>query len=699
MKLNVYRRLCWLTLIVVATQLSGCGGERAYREGNQQLQNGNIEEGLAKLEAATKAEPNNLEYRTSLHRQREVQIFYLLGQADRLVTAGNYNDAEATYQRVLKIEPANQRAADGLAHIKYIKIQNAAIAKAKTLFEAGKIDAAQGLLQPILNEDPNQPDAKALQQKIRDKQTQASLTAPTIKSSIKKPITLEFRDANMRSIFEVISRAANINFIFDKDVSPNLKSTLYVKNTTIEEAINLLLVTNQLEKRVLNENTILIYPNTPAKLKDYQELMLKTFYLANADVKQTMNMIKTMLKTRDIFIDEKLNMLMMRDTPEVIRLAEKMIDAQDMAEPEVILDVEVLEVQRTKLSELGIQYPNQFTVLNPSTLPSTTTSSASGTLVVNTTSTNAPLTLANLTGLNSASIGISNPALNLRKENGDTSLLANPRIRVRNHEKAKIHIGEKVPVITTTSTINVGLSQNVSYLDIGLKLDVEPNIYLDNEVGIKIGLEVSNIVREIQGTNGSLTYQVGTRNAATVLRLKDGETQALAGLINDEDRANANKIPGLGEIPLLGRLFSTHHDEKSKTEIILLITPHIVRNLVKPDAGIIEFASGTDTTIGAPTLNLAPASPAPTGNPQSNAPIQPAIVPLSTQAAPPPAFKPLSAPNNIAPAAANPLRPTQPVPGKAESNQPDTSNQTTTNTSDTVTQPSVPYPPATIVSP
>ena len=233
-------------------------------------------------------------------------------------------------------------------------------------------------------------------------------------------------------------------------------------------------------------------------------------------------------------------------------------------------------------------------------------------------------------------IGISNPALNLRKEDSDTNLLANPRIRVRNREKAKIHIGEKVPVITTTSTANVGIAESVSYLDVGLKLDVEPNIYLENEVAIKVGLEVSNIVREIKSSSGTLTYQVGTRNASTSLRLKDGETQALAGLISDEDRSSANKIPGLGEIPLLGRLFSSHRDERSKTEIILLITPHIVRNLVRPGSDILEFTSGTDTTTGAAPLTLKsqPAASAPKAAIPPAGTAAPAIAQPQPQAAP-----------------------------------------------------------------
>ena len=327
--------------------------------------------------------------------------------------------------------------------------------------------------------------------------------------------------------------------------------------------------------------------------------MVHAFYLGNADVKQTLNMIKTLVKTRDVFIDEKLNLLVMRDTPEAIRLAEKLIATQDRAEPEVMLEVEVLEVKRSRLMDLGIQYPNTFTALNIAT--QTTQTFQGGTAVVSApTQTQNILTVDTLKSLGAGNIAVSpNPQLNLKKEDGDVQILANPRIRVMNKQKAKIHIGDKVPVITTTSTANVGVSESVSYLDVGLKLDVEPTVYLDNDVGIKVGLEVSNIVREIRSANGTLTYQIGTRNADTVLRLKDGETQILAGLISDEDRRSASKIPGLGDLPMLGRLFSTHHNEANKTEIILLITPHIVRNLTRLDARMSEFPAGTETELAA----------------------------------------------------------------------------------------------------
>jgi general secretion pathway protein D len=183
---------------------------------------------------------------------------------------------------------------------------------------------------------------------------------------------------------------------------------------------------------------------------------------------------------------------------------------------------------------------------------------------------------------------------------------------VKNKEKARIHIGDRVPVITTTAAATGGfVSESVSYLDVGLKLEVEPLIYLEDEVGIKVGLEVSNIVKEIrQIATGSLTYQIGTRNAATNLRLRDGETQILAGLISREERRSADRVPGLGELPVVGRLFSNTNETRNRTEVVLLITPRLVRSLTRPDAGSVEFAAGTEASTGIPRLG-APLSPLP----------------------------------------------------------------------------------------
>jgi general secretion pathway protein D len=261
---------------------------------------------------------------------------------------------------------------------------------------------------------------------------------------------------------------------------------------------------------------------------------------------------------------------------------------------------------------LGVRFPDQIgyglltpsinsTIVNGSVSQSSTT--LGGTL--------APgfIDLNNAAGVTAF---VANPGLmlNLKNQVGDGNMLANPRIRVKNREKAKIHIGDKLPVFTTTSTANVGVAASVSYLDVGLKLDVEPNVYLDDEVGIKVGLEVSSIVKEIAGPSGSLAYQIGTRTAATMLRLKNGETQVLAGLISDEERSSANRLRGLGAVPVLGRLFSSQSDSKNKTEIILLITPHIVRNLSQPQSVGENVPAGSDNSVGfRPALQLKKAQP------------------------------------------------------------------------------------------
>ena len=360
-----------------------------------------------------------------------------------------------------------------------------------------------------------------------------------------------------------------------------------VRNTTLDEVLEMLLTTKHLEKKILNDNTILIYSATPEKKREYQDLQVKSFYLENADAKLVANMIKTMVKTRDVFVDEKLNLIFMRDTPDAVRFAAQLVALQDKPEPEVMLDVEVLEVSTSRLLNLGINYPSQISygIQGAAGTPGTIT-----------------MAEYKARGSNLINLTLPNPALiiNLQQQDGDTNLLANPRIRVKNHEKAKIHIGDRVPVITTTAA-GVGgfVSQSVNYLDVGLKLEVEPNIYLDDDVGIKVGLEVSNITGTVGSVgSGTLAYQIGTRTANTVLRLRDGETQMLAGLIKNEDRQSANKVPGLGDLPILGKLFSSNSDNKTQTEIVLLITPHVVRNIDRPEAEESEFLSGTENSTG-----------------------------------------------------------------------------------------------------
>lgn len=612
-----YRRNAALLLLVAAV-MAGCAGQKLHREGMALMEEGRPEEGLVKLEQASKAEPDNLPYRTAWLRNREQTANRLLAAANNERAAGRLDTAQAIYERILKIDPDNSRAMMGLEELALDRRHDAITEEARGLLKKGDLDAARSALKPIFLENPKHGQALLLQRQIDEQVAKGLMAGPSLRAKFKKPVTMQFRDANVKMVFEALSRTSGINVLLDKDVKPDIKTSIFVKDVSVEDAIDLILMQSQLERKIISDNTVFIYPSTPAKIKEYQDLKIRSFHLTNADPKQMLTMIKTLLKTKDIFVHEKTNSLVMRDTPEAIRLAEKMVADQDLADPEVMLEVEVLEISRSRLSEIGIKYPSQLTF------------TARGAAV----GVDTP-TVNELRQLNGTNIVTSPPlsvTLNMLLQDSDSNLLASPRIRARNREKAKIMIGDRVPVITNAVTpVSTGspvITGSVQYLDVGLKLEVEPEVHMDNEVSIKVGLEVSSIVKEVlNAVSGTLAYQVGTRNTSTTLRLKDGETQILAGLINDEDRNTANKVPGIGDLPLIGRLFSSHRDNGAKTEIVLSITPRVVGSRRTPNAREVEYWSGTESSLRSDPLVIKPLGTVTVSNAASAFPGAPAARP------------------------------------------------------------------------
>ena len=577
-------------LIVLLLALAACA-QNPHREGLALLEAGETEAGLAKLQEAARLDPTNMRYRQAYFRQREIALQRLYSSAATARQQSQWEAAEAMYSRMLAIDPGNPRATAGLSSLGMARRHRATLAEAEELVKKGDVPLAEAKVRGVLAENGSNREAQFLLRRIEERMLRAAASGPQLAASLKEPITLEFRDTMLRQVFEAISRSTGLNFVFDRDVRQDARVTIFVRNSPIDDVLRFILVTNQLEKKVLSENTVLVYPNTPTKVRDYQDLVTKSFYLANADAKATGNLIRSLVKTKDMYVDDKLNLLVIRDTPEAVRMAERLVANQDLAEPEVMLEVEVLEVSSNLLLDLGIRYPDSVNVS-----------------LVGAAGTPGTVTLKEWRNRSSDLVRLTVPdpfiGINFHNELGSANILANPRIRVKNKDKAKIHIGDKVPVITSTTTATGVISESVTYLDVGLKLEVEPLVFLEDDVGIKIGLEVSNIAREIRSNSGTLTYQLGTRNATTSLRLKDGETQILGGLVNEEDRRSITQIPGLGDLPVIGRLFGDHSDTNNKTEIVLLITPHVLRNVTRPQLQFEEFPSGTEATVGAAPLLL-----------------------------------------------------------------------------------------------
>lgn len=509
----------------------------------------------------------------------------LLADADDAKLRGLYDEAERIYGELDAYDPNNLRVQHALSQLQKRRQHDAIVTETEALLnETGEqltpaqVELALATLHPVLLENPQYPPALAVHNRLLAEQARLQKAKSVKKLAFNQPVTMEFRDVSIKTIFQSLAHTTNINFVLDKDIPSEQKATIYVKSMAFNDALDLLLQSNQLEKKVLSEHSVMIYVNDVLHQREYKDLSVRSYTLDYADAKQMTTILRSMLNLRTIETDARLNTLLIKDSPEILQLAEKIIYAQDKPDAEVMLELQVMEVKRSYLQRLGVQTPNGLTVPVP----------ASGVLTVK--------DLNNVTSNALVVNGI--PGLVFNTTNGDANLLANPRIRVKNKDVAKIHIGEKVPVFTSNVASTGVSSETIQYIDAGLKLEVEPSVSSNEDITIKINLNVGSIGDKVTSTAGGQAFRVGTRFTSTQLRLHDGETQVLAGLIDDQDRKNVSGIPGLSSLPIIGRLFSNHTDDKSKTEIILTVTPHIIRPRTPQAAHEAEIWTGSEGQAG-----------------------------------------------------------------------------------------------------
>ena len=624
------------TAVAIAALLlvAGCAENRIREESRKAMAGGQYQQAMSTLENGLRDYPESTSLRTSLLQARADAQMRLISQALSQRAAGQYDDATATLRQALELDPSNARVQALLSDMELERKGAADLAVAQKWVEAKQPDRALRTLEQALKDNPRHGGLLDLQRRLLSEQRAAQVQALNGVLTESRPISLDFRDASLRTVLDVVTRHSGINFVLDRDVRADVRVTVLLRQAKVEDALDLITSSNQLAKKVIDSRTIVIYPNTSEKHREYQEQLVRVFNLSNSDPKGAAAFLKAMLKIREPFVDERSNLLALRDSPENIQLAERLLAVFDSAEPEVLLEVEVLEVAASRLNELGVKFPSSFS-LTP--LPPVGSDS---------------LTLGNLDGIGRDRIGVgfnpNNLLVNLRREVGDTSTLANPKLRVRNKEKAKILIGDKIPIVSTTTGTGGFVSENISYLDVGLKLDVEPTVFADDEVAIKIGLEVSSLGTATKTSAGSIAYQIGTRNANTLLRLRDGETQLLAGLISRDERSTSSRVPGLGDLPVLGRLFSSQLDDGKRSELLLAITPRVLRNVKRLNASEAEMWVGTEASpklrqVGGLQFNTPQPESKPGATGATGSPAAPGV------ASPPGAGQPSALPAPVAP--------------------------------------------------
>ena len=590
-----------LSLMISLVLMSGCSaGRRAFSKGESLEAEGRFDEAMYSYAEAFNKDPDVNEYRIRFLKTREVAANLHFKKGSELMDAGNYEGALAEFQSAIGLDPTQTRFRQQVelasrykdAHLAYQ--EGLDFEKGNKLKDAGRAFARAVELQPKYKEY-----LEALNRVMGQRKSKLEGFELSLKST--KPITLKFKDAKLKDVFNIVTQLSGINFIFDETFKDQQVS-IYLENATFQQTMDLLTNMHKLGRKVLNEGTVLIYPKTPDKTKQYEDMTLRTFHLNYMDAKKAVNLIRTMLQVRKIYVNEDSNSIVVRDTADIVDVVEKILDANDVPDPEVVLDVEVIEISDKNAQNVGLLLSNynvQLGAFSPSNqLLSTALSTATTTATTTTTTTNATIdnlvrafTMKGYGGF----VTVPNATYNFGKTLANGEVLSNPKIRVKNKEKSKFTVGTRVP-ITTSNTTNNTVSVNVQYVDVGVKVNAEPNIQLNNEIVIKLSLEVSSILqKETVGSDKNTTVvTIGTRNLETVLSLKDGETSVIGGLIQKSANNDQTKIFLLGDLPLLGPLISGNNKSRDKTELLLAITPRLVRGVSVPQAGLMSFASGKE---------------------------------------------------------------------------------------------------------
>ncbi len=543
--------------------LVSCASYNAYEKARGAEKAKDWDTAVAQYQKALDVDPDNMRYRMSFERARleGSRVHFEKGKtlraaADSATGAERIRLAELAateLQITIKLDPTNQYAGVEFGKaVRMVQEAQALMTADTTTFEQMKKRASLTKAQP-----------------------------PVLNPASNEPISLSFpRDTPVKDIYRALGNAFGINILFDQGTKDD-RISIELKDVTAQQALERVMQAANHFYKVLDEHTIIVVPDNPQARRDYEDLVIRTFYLSNGDAEQVTNVVRTMIEARNVFPLKALNAITIRDTADKVRIAEKIIEANDKAKAEVVVDVELLQMDLNKTRNIGMDIIGTSGSIGPGSITTDTAGKETFTPISST-------TLNQLRGLKSNNFMFAMPTLeyNLLKQIGNAELLANPELRISEGEKATLHIGQRipVPVSTFTSIATAGSGgtyapvTSFQYQDVGIKVSIEPRVHHNREVTLKLTVEVSNQGPSVSGGAGQPAQPTfATRTIESTIRLKDGETNFLAGLIQDTKTEQNNQTPFLGEIPIIGRLFTTQQLGEIRTDLILTMTPHIIR--------------------------------------------------------------------------------------------------------------------------
>lgn len=602
------RSLLYLILAALLfSGLAGCAADRAFSTGESLEREGKFEEAMLSYAEAYRLDPEEMAYRMRFLDVRDRAADSRFAKGTERLKGGDYAGALAEFQVAYGLDPSNERYRQAAESAAKKRDAQQAYREGMDFEKDNKPKFARLAYDKARELDPEEPEygkaAERMRALLDNRPTGYELNIKSL-----KPFAFKFTGSGLKDVFRILTQLSGINFIFDEGVKDQ-PVTINLERTNFRQVLDLLTTMNKLGSTILNEKTVLIYPKTADKIKQYEDMKLHTFHLNFMDAKKGINLIRTMLPARKIYVNEESNSIVVRDSSDTIQVIEKLLEANDVPDAEILLDVEVIEVNDKNTRNVGLvlsRYAVDIAGFNSSTsqqLADRLSQAASGD------TTNAGMdNLVNVFNWNGYGgfVTVPSATYNFGKTIAKGEVLSNPKIRVKNKEKAKFTVGTRVPITTTSSTGTIGgVTVNVQYVDVGVKLNAEPVVQINNSIEIKLSLEVSSILsRETVGSDALTTVvTIGTRNLETVLSLKDGETSVIGGLKSRSNTDSKTKIFLLGDIPLIGPFISGNDTTKEKTELILAITPHLVRGLAAPAADVVSFMSGKEDD---PTLTSFP---------------------------------------------------------------------------------------------
>jgi general secretion pathway protein D len=527
---------------------SACASYDSYRKAHDQEQRKNWDQAVEKYTEALESDPDNLRYKVALQRAKleASRVHFERGKALR---AGGQNQMAATeFELTVRLDPTNQYAAVEMA-------------KAVTALQ-----------------DMNRAkDADSIDERKKRAITKAQ--PPVLNPASTEPISLSFpHETPVKDIYKALGSAFGINILFDQAVKDD-RISIELHDVTAQQGLERVFQAAGHFYKVLDSHTIIVVPDNPQQRRDYEDLVIRTFYLSNGDAEQVTNVVRTMIEARNVFPLKALNAITIRDTSDKVLIAEKIIQANDKAKAEVVVDVELVQLDLDKTRNIGISISG----LSGSFGTTSTSTDSAGTVITKGLGIG---TIHDVRALNSGSFTFTIPQATYQfmKSSGSSQLLANPELRISEGEKATLHIGEQVPVPTTTFTtaVQTGTVGNLpatsfTYRDVGIKVSIEPRVHHNREVTLKLVVEVSNLGTPVVVAGQAPQPTFATRTIESTIRLKDGETNFLAGLIQENEDNSADKTPFLSDLPILGRLFTKDSHHTKRTDLMLTMTPHIVR--------------------------------------------------------------------------------------------------------------------------